>query len=117
MGKDTVAAEVVRQPAVSGRFELQAWLRASTDEGLRRQLVRFFETHRPEALYGAAKQEEAFARAVAWLGRHSGWLLVVEDDSQSCAALGEVLAVPADRGHVLIRALRDALQGHCEGAV
>jgi len=103
VGKDTVAANVVRLPEVSRRFEMQAWLQASTDEGLRRQLVRFFDTHRPEALHGAEKQEERFDRAVAWLARHSGWLLVFGDATRACDALRQVLqAVPADRGHVLI---------------
>ncbi len=98
-----MAGEVVRLKAIAGRFTLQAWLQASTDDGFARQLVRFFETHRPEALVGAGDEDERVSKTVAWLAGHDGWLLVCEDATRACASLRELLAaLDAGRGHVLL---------------
>jgi hypothetical protein len=52
VGKDTVMAEVAHSIDVQSFGGLQAWLQASSDAVLRRQLIELFATHRPRVVAG-----------------------------------------------------------------
>ena len=79
VGKDVVAVQVALHDKVScPGADLQAWLQGSTDEMLQRQIVEYFETHRPEVTRNIAKNE-AWKAVLKWLGRNDGWLFIVED--------------------------------------
>jgi hypothetical protein len=84
VGKDVIAAGVVRSEAVAEHADLrlQAWLQGSTDSGLRAQLLDLFETHWPLVVKGAAKQADKLGMIRSWLNSHpEAWLFVVEDAS------------------------------------
>lgn len=89
MGKDVVAAEVVRSNELASmRLQLQAWLQGSTDAMLHRQLVDLFETQMPEVLAGEVDGEDEHLAAIrSWLETHDGWFLVVEDAGWASSAL------------------------------
>jgi len=107
MGKDVVAAEVVRDARVTNcpGVLYQKWFIASTDTVLRAQLIGFFQTHLPAVVAGCmAAGAEDEARALAcirgWLAANDNWLFVLEDASVDTACLWECF--PSSTGRLLV---------------
>eukprot|EP00656_Telonema_subtile_P054575 TRINITY_DN8196_c0_g2_i4.p1 TRINITY_DN8196_c0_g2~~TRINITY_DN8196_c0_g2_i4.p1 ORF type:complete len:557 (-),score=103.46 TRINITY_DN8196_c0_g2_i4:156-1826(-) len=103
VGKDATAAAVVRSQAVAlAGLRLQAWLQGSTADGLQRQLVDVFTTHRREVVAECEQdQAKALDAIKAWLGEHAHtWLFVVEDVSGDCQAVWDCF--PEGKGRLLI---------------
>ena len=103
VGKDVIAAGVVRSEDIAERTDLrlQAWLQGSTDSGLRTQLVEQFETHWPVVVQSAADQSEKLGRIRSWLSTNpESWLFVVEDATWESQALWECF--PAGKGRLLV---------------
>jgi hypothetical protein len=92
VGKDTVMAEVAHRPEIQSLGGLQAWLQASSDVVLRRQLIELFATHRPRVVAGLVNDAPAAIAAIKrWLATHSDWVLFVEDASLGSITLWDVL--------------------------
>jgi hypothetical protein len=92
VGKDTVMAEVAHRPEIQSLGGLQAWLQASSDVVLRRQLIELFATHRPRVVAGLDNDAAAVIAAIKqWLASHSEWVLFVEDASLGSTTLWDVL--------------------------
>jgi hypothetical protein len=92
VGKDTVMAEVAHRPEIQSLGGLQAWLQASSDVVLRRQLIELFATHRPRVVAGLDNDAPAAIAAIKrWLASYSDWVLFVEDASLGSTTLWDVL--------------------------
>ena len=103
VGKDTVMAEVAHQPEIQSLGGLKAWLQASSDVVLRRQLIELFATHQPRVVAGVENDAtEAIAAIKRWLAANSDWVLFVEDASQSSTTLWDVLSSAGVGGRVLV---------------
>ena len=112
VGKDTVMAEVAHSDDVQSLGGLQAWLQASSDAVLRRQLIELFITHRPRVVAGMENDANTAIAAVRqWLATHNDWMLFVEDASPSTATLWEVLPLGGSGGRVLVTS-QSALGGN-----
>eukprot|EP00658_Telonema_sp_P-2_P004464 TRINITY_DN11663_c0_g1_i6.p1 TRINITY_DN11663_c0_g1~~TRINITY_DN11663_c0_g1_i6.p1 ORF type:complete len:526 (+),score=93.18 TRINITY_DN11663_c0_g1_i6:910-2487(+) len=110
VGKDVVAAAVVRSETVRmcEGLELQAWLQGSTDEGLRRQLVQLFGTHRREVVAGLETDQLAALQAIRkWLQESSVWMFVIEDVTWESSSLWEI--IPQSRGGRVLFTSQDPL--------
>jgi tetratricopeptide (TPR) repeat protein len=103
VGKDTVMTEVAHRPEIQSLGGLQAWLQASSDVVLRRQLIELFATHRPRVV---AELENDAAAAIAaikrWLATNSNWVLFVEDASLTSTTLWDVLTGASMDGRLLV---------------
>ena len=104
VGKDTVMAEVANRPEIQSLGGLQAWLQASSDVVLRRQLIELFATHRPRVVAGLDNDATAAIAAIKqWLASHSDWVLFVEDANLASTTLWDVLpSAAAAGGRVLV---------------
>jgi hypothetical protein len=92
VGKDTVMAEVAHRPEIQSLGGLQAWLQASSDVVLQRQLIELFATHRPRVVAGLYNDAPAAIAAIKqWLASHSEWVFFVEDASLGSTTLWDVL--------------------------
>eukprot|EP00035_Acanthoeca_spectabilis_P015104 m.297168 g.297168 ORF g.297168 m.297168 type:complete len:1248 (+) comp16284_c0_seq5:187-3930(+) len=92
VGKDAVMAQVAGHPKVQAMGGLQAWLQASSDVVLKRQLVNLFTTHRPEVVEGCANDASLAAEKIKeWLSANSDWVLCCEDANPSSTTLWDVL--------------------------
>jgi tetratricopeptide (TPR) repeat protein len=99
VGKDTVMAEVAHRPEIQTLGGLQAWLQASSDVVLRRQLIELFATHRPRVVFGCENDAAAAIAAIKrWLLTNSDWVLFVEDASLASMTLWDVLPSGACTG-------------------
>jgi len=93
VGKDTVMAEVAHRPEIQSLGGLQAWLQASSDVVLRRQLIELFATHRPRVVVGLENDAAAAIAAInRWLAANGDWVLFVEDASVVSTTLWGVLS-------------------------
>jgi DNA polymerase III delta prime subunit len=132
VGKDTVAAMVVKRPDVRmdgeglrGASEehrstghdaparLQAWLQASSESVLQRQLVELFTTHRPEVLHDVVREEikNCIEKIKEWLSTtEEKWLFVFEDAHEDSATVWDILKGHR-RGRVLITTSQESVKG------
>jgi len=115
VGKDTVMAEVAHSIDMQSFVGLQAWLQASSDAVLRRQLIELFATHRPRVMAGMDNDANAAIAAIKrWLATHDDWVMFVEDAGPSSATVWDVLPGEGVGGRVLVTS-QSALhrgQGH-----
>jgi hypothetical protein len=103
VGKDTVMAEVAHRPEIQSLGGLQAWLQASSDVVLRRQLVELFATHRPQVVAGMENDAAAAIAAIKrWLVANTDWVLFVEDASVASVTLWDVLPDSSAGGRMLV---------------
>ena len=103
VGKDTVMAEVAHRSEIHSLGGLQAWLQASSDVVLRRQLVDLFATHRPLVVAGKENNAAAAIAAIKeWLANNEDWVMFVEDASVASKTLWDVLSDASDGGRVLV---------------
>jgi tetratricopeptide (TPR) repeat protein len=103
VGKDTVMAEVAHSIDVQSFGGLQAWLQASSDAVLRRQLIELFATHRPRVVARMDNDANAAIAAIKqWLATHDDWVLFVEDAGPSSATVWDVLPGRGVGGRVLV---------------
>jgi DNA polymerase III delta prime subunit len=115
VGKDTVMAEVAHSIDVQSFGGLQAWLQASSDAVLRRQLIELFATHRPRVVAGMDNDANAAIAAIKqWLATHEDWVVFVEDAGPSSATVWDVLPAKGVGGRVLVtsQAALHGGQGH-----
>jgi tetratricopeptide (TPR) repeat protein len=114
VGKDTVMAEVAHSIDVQSFGGLQAWLQASSDAVLRRQLIELFATHRPRVVAGMDNDANAAIAAIKqWLATHKDWVLFVEDAGPSSATVWDVLPGQGVGGRVLVTSQAALHGGQC----
>jgi hypothetical protein len=106
VGKDAVAAMVVKHADVRKEGgTLQAWLQASSETVLQKQLVELFVTHRPEVLRNVEEKNDLKAcieTIKKWLStEEEEWLFVFEDTSKNSKTVWDILS-STDRGRVLL---------------